>query len=148
MKTHEASKSNKVQLVEKNTYACQPQTNDDVTQINAVTDDKYLNIKQRGRKRKFENKDTGMNLENKLIPKKQHKSEKRPNASLRLNFSLGHFPQIDKSRTVRCKNDKCNKKTYVFCSICDVHLCLCVIENRNCFADFHNEKKKIPHAED
>lgn len=76
-----------------------------------------------------------------IAPKKQRKSEKKPNPSIRFNYSLGHFPHIDKSKSVRCKNEDCDKKTFVSCSICQVHLCICLHDNRNCFTDFHTIKK-------
>lgn len=71
------------------------------------------------------------------VPQKRFKTEKKPNISDRFNKTLEHLPRIDKSRLVRCKNEGCNKKSYVCCSSCNVHLCLCVIENRNCFANYH-----------
>lgn len=70
-------------------------------------------------------------------PKKRYKSEKMPPISVRFDHSNTHFPEIDKSRgVVRCKNG-CNKKTYVICSTCKVHLCICIEDDRNCFKDFH-----------
>lgn len=74
------------------------------------------------------------------VPQKRFKTEKKPNISDRFNKTLEHLPQIDKSRLVRCKNEGCNKKSYVWCSSCSIHLCLCVIEDRNCFADYHTLK--------
>lgn len=64
---------------------------------------------------------------------KRKKTEKRP---LNGRFDLlAHFAKIDKSRHVRCKNENCQKKTFTFCIKCKVHLCL--LEERNCFLDFH-----------
>lgn len=78
-----------------------------------------------------------------IAPKKQcNKSEKKPPPAVRFNTSTQHLPQIDKTRLVRCKNEGCeNKKTYVFCPVCNVHLCICIAENRNCFTEFHMIKK-------
>lgn len=69
-------------------------------------------------------------------PIEQHKIEKIPDASLRFD-QIGHFFKIDKSRLVRCKHEKCDKKSYIYCVKCNVHLCLNIQENRNCFTDFH-----------
>lgn len=100
------------------------------------------NTNQKDRKRKLNvasaNVDT---VRMAVAPKKQRHSEKRPKASIRFDYSLGHFPQIDKTRNVRCKDEECDKKTFVLCPICDVHLCLNVIENRNCFSKFHSKNK-------
>lgn len=70
-------------------------------------------------------------------PAKRCKSERKPNPSVRFNCTHGHLPQIDKSKSVRCKNEGCQKRTYILCSTCNIHLCVCVNENRNCFAEFH-----------
>lgn len=69
----------------------------------------------------------------------QHKTEKMPELSIRFD-QTGHSFNIDKSRQVRCKLEKCGKKSYIFCTKCKVHLCLNIQENRNCFADFHSLK--------
>lgn len=75
------------------------------------------------------------------ILKKRPKSEKLPVPSVRFD-NMNHLPKIDKTRQVRCKNESCkNKKTYIFCSKCQVHLCICVVENRNCFEEFHTINK-------
>lgn len=74
--------------------------------------------------------------ENIPMKKKYKTTEKKPADSVRYD-ELRHYPEIDKSRIVRCKYEGCNKKTYIFCSKCNVHLCLCTIENRNCFTKFH-----------
>lgn len=70
--------------------------------------------------------------------KKRNKTEKRPPKEVRYDL-YAHFPQIDKSRSVRCKNEDCGNKTSVFCIKCNVHLCF--MEERNCFMDFHLIKK-------
>lgn len=78
-----------------------------------------------------------------VVPKKRYKkSERMPPRSIRFDLSLEHFPRIDKSRLVRCKNEGCeNKKSYLYCQICNVHLCICIVEERNCFTDFHMIEK-------
>lgn len=63
-------------------------------------------------------------------------SEERPSISIRFD-KIDHLPDITTYR-VRCKNQRCGKKTQVFCSKCMVHLCLCIKEKRNCFKDFHH----------
>lgn len=76
-----------------------------------------------------------------VVPKKRSKMEKMPHPSVRFD-DIKHFPKIDKSKPVRCKNESCeNKKKYISCSKCNVHLCICVVDNRNCFEDFHTLKK-------
>lgn len=75
-------------------------------------------------------------LQDDSVPKKRAKTEKRPLPSLRFD-QIGHFPQIDKARLARCKNDRCDKKSYIVCSKCNIHLCLSISENRNCFTRFH-----------
>lgn len=81
-----------------------------------------------------------MESQENAVPKKQFKTEKKPKISDRFNKTLEHLPRIDKSRLVRCKYEGCNKKSYISCNLCNVHLCICVIENRNCFANFHTLK--------
>lgn len=139
MKTIETSNSNEVQLSEKS-LELSPPSIEDAVKIDAGKS--HQNIKQKGRKRKIENISEEIDIvQIEKVPKKNHKSEKRPDPSIRFNYSLGHFPRIDKSRAVRCKHIGCDKKTFVSCPICEVHLCLCVIENRICFTDFHIEKE-------
>lgn len=70
--------------------------------------------------------------------KKRRETEKRPPKEERYDLHA-HFPKIDKSHSVRCKNENCKLKSYVFCVKCKVHLCLS--EERNCFMDFHLIKK-------
>lgn len=73
---------------------------------------------------------------------KRKRNEKMPHASKRYDRT-DHLPDIDrKSNPVRCKNDDCNYKTYIFCKKCDVHLCL--VDGRNCFLNFHTLNKKDP----
>lgn len=142
--------SNSDQFVEEKVPELPLQTKENQTKVNATVDN-HRDIEQTGRKRKLESVTEKVFLaqdlnivQRKMTPKKQCRSgkkertsEQRPNQSVRFNHSLEHLPYIDKSRLVRCKNDLCNKKTYVLCKICNVHLCFNVIDNRNCFTDFH-----------
>lgn len=57
--------------------------------------------------------------------------ETRPKPSIRFD-ERNHFPIVTASLT-RCKN--CQKKTYIKCQKCMVHLCS--VSDRNCFTDFH-----------
>lgn len=147
VKTSDANNLNNDQQVEENISELSPQTKEVETKVNA-TGISYRNIKQKGPKRTSEKVTAkrGLNLKREavrkdIVPKKQRKSEKRPDSSIRYNYSLGHLPHIDKSRYVRCKNEWCEQKTCVSCGVCDVHLCFSIIDNRNCFTDFHIEKK-------
>lgn len=66
---------------------------------------------------------------------KNLKVEKRPDNSTRYD-NIGHLPEIDRnSNPVRCKNEGCQLKSYIYCSKCQVHLCL--IQGRNCYKSFH-----------
>lgn len=153
-----------VSVVQEISPVCVPQTNqkqsnNEIAKVNAanfnhetspglvlLSKDNVMKANQRGLKRTLrdisQNDDVAPN-EN-IAPKKERKSEKRPTPSIRFDYSLGHFPIIDKSRKVRCKYEGCpntNFKSYVSCSICNVHLCFCVEADRNCFTDFHKIKK-------
>lgn len=59
--------------------------------------------------------------------------EVRPKHSIRFD-ERNHFPIITATQG-RCKNCKKNKKTYIYCEKCKVHLCS--VRNRNCFTNFH-----------
>lgn len=77
-----------------------------------------------------------------IASKKRSKTEKKPAPSVRFD-QIGHFPRIDETRMVRCKNEGCqNKKSYILCPKCDVHLCLNITEDRNCFTAFHIIKEE------
>lgn len=80
----------------------------------------------------------GLPLEQDMNSTKKFKSEKRPDLKQRFS-DVKHLPVIDKSKLVRCKKEGCEKKSYVFCSDCKVHLCLNIPSNRNCFKDFHEQ---------
>lgn len=77
-------------------------------------------------------------LQENIPPKKRNQAtEKRPCPSVRFDLSLGHLPKIEKGRQVRCKNEDCIHKTNIKCSVCGVHLCICIPSDRNCFSHFH-----------
>lgn len=59
--------------------------------------------------------------------------EKIPEHSIRFD-ERSHFPMIT-ATSVRCKNEKCKKTTYVYCQKCKAHLCL--VKGRNCSMEFH-----------
>lgn len=53
--------------------------------------------------------------------------------------NFNHFGYHDtKPNASRCKNPGCTYKTHLYCTKCQVHLCL--ISSRNCFWDFHKSK--------
>lgn len=47
-----------------------------------------------------------------------------------------HLPQFSEKR-LRCKSESCNLKSTVFCSKCNVHLCM--TKSHNCFSKYHTE---------
>lgn len=64
-------------------------------------------------------------------------SEKKPSVELRFD-RLDHLPDIDeKANASRCKNIGCAKKTHIYCTKCNLHLCL--TQRRNCFKLFHTD---------
>ena len=51
---------------------------------------------------------------------------------------FNHWPVfVSPINNTRCKNEKCNGKTYWKCDKCNVHLCL--NSNRNCFRQYHTQ---------
>lgn len=105
------------------------------------------NRRKRLSKKVFEKKQTVCEdneaEEENQAPNKRRKTEKNPVPTTRFNPSLGHLPRIDKTRLVRCKFEGCPKKdakSYISCPTCNVHLCLSVESNRNCFAKYHTIK--------
>lgn len=77
----------------------------------------------------------GENIQTPASPSKRNKTEKKPTNSLRYD-SKGHFPEFDKNdNATRCKNENCRFKTHLFCTKCNIHLCLTT--SRNCFKNFH-----------
>lgn len=62
---------------------------------------------------------------------------KKAEANLRYD-KFDHFANHDgKLSASRCKYEKCNLKTHVYCVKCDVHLCFTT--GRNCFFEFHHK---------
>lgn len=48
-----------------------------------------------------------------------------------------HFAKHDsKPDNTRCKYEECKFKTHIYCTKCNVHLC--ILSNRNCFFAYHN----------
>lgn len=67
--------------------------------------------------------------------KKRVRGEVRPSKVVRQD-TVDHLPEVDaKKEATCCKNKGCNGKTDVFCTKCQVHLCL--LSYRNCFAQYH-----------
>lgn len=132
------------QLIKEKTAEYLPESREVLSESNSTQ-----NINQTNRKRRNLQKTSKENhtkhgnsaYDDDVDSKKRRKTEKRPLPSIRFNLSLGHLPEMDKNVKVRCKNEECDKKTYVFCPICDVHLCFCINDERNCFSSFHKLKK-------
>lgn len=61
--------------------------------------------------------------------------ESRTEESIRYD-EHGHLPKYSENR-LRCKLESCNAKSQLFCSKCDVHLCL--NKNNNCFFEYHTK---------
>ena len=74
--------------------------------------------------------------ENILNPPKRKKKETHSGVSnmARLD-SIEHWPEVQRNLRLPCKNGKCSMKSNVYCSKCQVHLCLNT--TRNCFKDYH-----------
>lgn len=73
---------------------------------------------------------------NDFSPAKKRKRETASNISGVIRFDgIEHWPQIQQNLRLRCKNDGCTLKTNVYCSKCQVHLCLNA--SRNCFTNYH-----------
>jgi hypothetical protein len=71
--------------------------------------------------------------------RKKRKREAALNISSATRFDgIEHWPQIQQNLRLRCKNEHCTMKTNVYCSKCQVHLCLNV--SRNCFINYHCKK--------
>lgn len=68
-------------------------------------------------------------------PSKKRKRENRPDFSIRFD-GKGHLPAKENwDNATRCKLESCKKKSHVYCTKCNVHLCL--EAERNCFLKFH-----------
>lgn len=47
-----------------------------------------------------------------------------------------HWPKKDNKKSQsRCKMENCGEKTHIYCSKCQLHLC--ITSSRNCFVDYH-----------
>ncbi|KAG8253744.1 hypothetical protein J6590_029318 [Homalodisca vitripennis] len=67
--------------------------------------------------------------------KERTSEEVQPSKAMRRD-TVDHLPEVDsKKEATRCKNQNCKGKTHVFCTKCQVHLCL--LSYRNCFIMYH-----------
>lgn len=67
--------------------------------------------------------------------KKRAKYQKKPENKVRYQ-KQNHLPEFDSNKNAtRCKNENCISRTHIFCTKCNVHLC--IAKNRNCFKEFH-----------
>lgn len=94
-----------------------------------------------GERRSEKKPNSSVQQSQKNVAARNRKSEKKPNSSFRFNYAHGHFPKINKDRLVRCKNEECKNKTNIFCSACNIHLCICIASDRNCFTEYHEIPK-------
>lgn len=64
------------------------------------------------------------------------KKEARPFVEKRYD-GYNHIPTVDEKKkdNSRCKLEGCKNKTHIYCTKCEVHVCL--IKGRNCFSKFH-----------
>ncbi|CAF1417752.1 unnamed protein product [Rotaria sordida] len=77
--------------------------------------------------------------ENILNPPKRKKKETRSSVSSMVRLDgIEHWPEVQRNIRLRCKNDRCSMKSNIYCTKCQVHLCLNV--TRNCFKDYHSKK--------
>lgn len=68
-------------------------------------------------------------------PPQKKNREQRPDFSLRFN-GKNHLPAKENyDHATRCKLEGCKMKTHVYCTKCNVHLCL--EPERNCYLKFH-----------
>lgn len=72
-------------------------------------------------------------------PPKKRICERSSNVPIVLRYDgFNHWPIfVSAINNTRCKNEKCNGKTYWKCGKCNVHLCL--NSNRNCFRQYHTQ---------
>lgn len=69
----------------------------------------------------------------------KRKREMKSGLSTIIRFDgIEHWPDMSGVTRIRCKDDGCSNKTNVFCTKCQVHLCLTT--KRNCFKNFHCTK--------
>ena len=69
------------------------------------------------------------------ISKRRRPYQTLPDQAIRFD-NVGHWPEIKDSRKM-CKNPGCSGKTNVYCSKCDISLCL--NSSNNCFKNFHTK---------
>jgi hypothetical protein len=76
--------------------------------------------------------------ENILNPPKRQKMETRSSVSSMARLDgIEHWPEVQRNGRFRCKNGRCSMKSNVYCTKCQVHLCLNV--TRNSFKDYHSK---------
>lgn len=132
------------QLIKKKSAKYLPNSRENLSKTNAARNINQISGKRRKLQENPKEKHTARENpgnDDDVASKKRRKTEKKPLPSIRFNLSLGHFPEMDKSGKIRCKNEECDKKTFVFCPICDVHLCFCLNDERNCCSSFHKLEK-------
>lgn len=70
-------------------------------------------------------------------PPKKRNIEKRPSVDVRFDC-MSHLPIVTNNKNEsRCKMENCDKKTFMMCEKCEVHLC--ITKERNCFEKFHKK---------
>ena len=68
-------------------------------------------------------------------PTKRQNIERRPLREVQTD-NCQHMPEHDqKKEATRCKYNRCNQRSHIYCIKCNVHLCL--NRERNCFSNFH-----------
>lgn len=74
--------------------------------------------------------------QNDEVPLKRTRYESMPYTEMRYD-GHDHMPLVDeKKENTRCKLEMCKYKSHIYCSKCNVHLC--IMKGRNCFANFHS----------
>lgn len=89
--------------------------------------------KKKPTKKKPTKKDPTKKDPTKKEPTERKPTERRPNPRVRFD-QHEHFPEISEAAT-KCKKENCKKKTFIYCTKCENHLCF--VEDRNCFTNFH-----------
>lgn len=75
--------------------------------------------------------------QNDELPLKRARFESKPYTEMRYD-GHDHMPLVDeKKENTRCKLEMCKYKTHIYCSKCNVHLC--IMKGRNCFVKFHSK---------
>jgi hypothetical protein len=76
------------------------------------------------------------NDENILNPPKRRKREAHSSISSMARLDgIEHWLEVQRNVRLRCKNDRCSMKSNVYCTKCQVHLCLNLA--RICFKNYH-----------